>query len=50
MVNCAIITTKFSERYSWQKKIYTTFSVSKDASEAEIKRAYRKLAAKYHWT
>ena len=27
---------------------YTTLGVSRDASDAEIKRAFRKLARKYH--
>lgn len=31
-----------------EEDLYDVLGVKKDASEAEIKRAYRKLAAKYH--
>ena len=31
-----------------EKDYYDILGVKKDASDAEIKRAYRKLAAKYH--
>ena len=31
-----------------EKNYYDVLGVSKDASEADIKHAYRRLAAKYH--
>ena len=31
-----------------KKDLYTVLGVQKEATEAEIKRAYRKLAKKYH--
>ena len=42
-----LITAKLKGK-AWQRKITTTFWASKGCFDAEIKRAYRKLAAKYH--
>src|SRR3954451_13076178 len=48
IVSCAPRASSSPDRRPMPKSLYDTLSVSKSASQDEIKKAYRKLAREYH--